>query len=52
MITHRYANKTYMQGQLVQFKTLLFDKWYYWMVDGDGTTYLTPENDEGQPSFL
>jgi hypothetical protein len=52
MITHRYRAKTKVHGQEVRFRTELFGKTYYWMVDGDGTTYLTPEGEDGQPSFL
>lgn len=41
---------TYM-GQKVLYETVLFGKNYFWMVDGDGTTYLAKKGDDGLPDF-
>lgn len=43
------TKNTYM-GQKVLFRTSLFGKFYFWMQDGDGVTYLVRESD-GLPDF-
>ena len=52
MLTHRYKTGTRLAGQKVLFRTNIWGKDYFWMEDGDGTIYLTPEDENGQPSFL
>lgn len=42
---------TYM-GQKILFQTVLFGKSYYWMEDGDGTTYLAKVGENGEPVFI
>jgi hypothetical protein len=38
--------KQYYMGQEVQFLTNLFGKFYFWMRDGDDTTYLVHAKQE------
>jgi len=45
------AKKNLYMGQEVLFKTVLFDKEYFWMKDGDGVIYLAKVGEDGLPDF-
>lgn len=42
-------SKTYWKTQEVLFATRLFGKDYVWLKDVDGTIYLLPLDEDGQP---
>lgn len=43
--------KTFYYTQEILFRTILFGKEYYWMKDVDGTIYLAPIDEKGNPAL-
>jgi hypothetical protein len=51
MILGYYKDSERHMGQKMLAATELFGRQYYWMQDGDGTTYLVPVGEDGRPDF-
>jgi hypothetical protein len=51
MIYERFKQGSEYAGQKLLFATNLFGKTYFWMEDGDGTTYLVRVGEDGLPDF-
>ena len=51
MIIEQYNTHSGIAGQRLLYKTILFNKTYFWLKDIDGTHYLLPEGEDGKPDF-